>query len=113
MINDTNYREAVQSMRNRTTRLDREGDYWTDDEKEKLRFLFNNGEGIKEIAIQLQRSEPAVMQQIEKMDLYNRKENPRRCRSAPKMPHCLCEDCQLDRAFCPHCTACAGGQEAV
>ena len=37
MMTDMNYREAVQSMRNRTTRLDREGDYWNDDEKEKLR----------------------------------------------------------------------------
>ncbi len=34
MMTDTNYRETVQSMRNRTTRLDREGDYWNDDEKE-------------------------------------------------------------------------------
>ena len=30
MMNDTNYRETVQSMRNRTTRMDREGDYWTE-----------------------------------------------------------------------------------
>lgn len=113
MINEHGLREAVQSMRNRTTRLDREGDYWNDDEKEKLRFLFNNGEGITEIAIQLQRSEPAVMQQIEKMDLYQRKEYPQRSRNTSRAPRCLCENCSLDRAFCPRCTAYTGEQEAV
>ena len=32
--------EGVISMRQRTVRLDREGDYWTEAEKEKLVQLF-------------------------------------------------------------------------
>ena len=54
-----------------------------------------------------------AMQQIEKMDLYQRKEYPQRSRNTPRDPRCLCENCSLDRAFCPRCTAYAGEQEAV
>ena len=59
--------EAVTSMRNHTARMDREGDYWTEEEKEQLVKLFREGKGITAIAIRLQRTEPAIMQQIEKM----------------------------------------------
>ena len=54
-------------MRNRTVRMDREGDYWTEEEKVQLVKLFREGEVITAIAIRLQRTEPAIMQQIEKM----------------------------------------------
>lgn len=98
--------EAVTSMRNRTVRMDCEGDYWTEEEKEQLVKLFREGEGITAIAIRLQRTEPAIMQQIEKMDLYRRKEAPLRRKSDPKPPACLCANCQLDPASCPHRGAC-------
>jgi len=94
--------EAVKSMRNRTVRMDREGDYWTEEEKEQLLKLFREGEGITAIAIKLQRTEPAIMQQIEKMDLYRRKEAPIRRKSDLKSPACLCDNCKLDPAFCTH-----------
>ncbi len=98
--------EAVTSMRNRTVRMDREGDYWTEEEKEQLVKLFREGEGITAIAIKLQRTEPAIMQQIEKMDLYRRKEAPIRRKSDPKPPACLCDNCKIDPASCPHRGAC-------
>ena len=98
--------ESVKNMRNRTVRLDREGDYWTAEEKEALIQKFNEGEGITAIAIRLQRTEPAIMQQIEKMDLYRRKEAPVRRKSEPKPPTCLCDNCKLDPASCPHRGAC-------
>ena len=103
--------EAVTSMRNRTVRMDREGDYWTEEEKEQLVKLFRQGEGITAIAIKLQRTEPAIMQQIEKMDLYRRKEAPARRKSAPKPPACLCDNCQLDRSLCPRCGVCLSTPE--
>lgn len=98
--------EGVISMRNRTVRLDREGDYWIEEEKEQLVKLFREGEGITAIAIRLQRTEPAIMQQIEKLDLYRRKESPVRRKSTSKLPACLCENCQLDPASCPYRGAC-------
>lgn len=64
------FQESVRSMRNQTLRADRAGDYWTDDEKNRLRILFDSGVGITEIALELGRTEPAVYQQIEKLDLY-------------------------------------------
>ena len=68
-MSEVEYKEAVKNMRNRTTRMDREGDYWTDDEKRELERLFNQQVDVTEIAVRLQRTEPAIMQQIEKLDL--------------------------------------------
>lgn len=92
------YTESVKNMRNRTVRLDREGDYWTAEEWETLVQKFNEGEGITAMALQLQRTESAVIQQIEAMDLFGRKKKS----SAPKQPRCLCANCLLDPALCPH-----------
>lgn len=99
--------ESVINMRNRTVRLDREGDYWTDEEKEMLVQKFNEGEGITAMALQLQRTESAVIQQIEALDLFGRKKKS----SIPKRPCCLCDKCKLDPALCPHREACPKVQE--
>ena len=101
MINDHGLEEAIKSMRNRNRRLDREGDYWSQEEKDRLRSLFDDGTGLSEIAIRLQRTEPAVFQQIEKMDLYQRKDYPQRRRSFARSGSCLCRQCTADRSICP------------
>ena len=89
--------ESVKNMRNRTVRLDREGDYWTAEEKEALVQKFNEGEGITAMALDLQRTESAVIQQIEALDLFGReKKNP-----VPKQARCLCSSCVLDPSLCP------------
>lgn len=113
MITDNESKETLKNMRRRTCRLEREGDYWTPDELERLIELFNSGTGISQIAILLQRTEPAVYQQIEKLDLYERKRNPQRAPKALKAPTCLCNDCNLDRSLCPRCERLTGQQEAV
>ena len=95
--------EGVISMRQRTVRLDREGDYWTEAEKEKLVQRFREGEGLTAMALEFQRSEPAIIQMVERLDLYNRKSQPQRRKSLPKPPTCLCENCLVDRACCPNC----------
>lgn len=100
---DTNY---VTSMRNRTVRLDRKGDYWTEEERENLKLDFACGAGITEMAIKFQRTEPAIIQQIEKMDLYNRKNAPSRRKSAPKEAVCLCSMCVMDPSRCPMKATC-------
>ena len=40
MIMEQNFSETVKAMRNRTTRLEHEGDYWSEEEKEWLARLF-------------------------------------------------------------------------
>ena len=99
--------ESVKNMRNRTVRLDREGDYWTAEERESLAQKFHEGIGITAMALELQRTESAVIQQIEAMDLFGRKKKT----SAPKQPRCLCSNCQLDPALCPHRERCPKLQE--
>ena len=100
-MNEHGLEEAIKNMRNRGIRLDREGDIWSQDEKDRLEELFYEGVGISEIAIRLQRTEPAVIQQIEKMDLYQRKSYPKRRRSFAKSVSCLCQQCTAARSLCP------------
>ena len=100
-MNDYGLEEAIKNMRNRGIRLGREGDIWSQNEKGRLEELFYEGVGISEMAIRLQRTEPAVIQQIEKMDLYQRKSYPKRRRSFAKSGSCLCQQCTADRSLCP------------
>lgn len=113
MFNENPKEETVIAMRNREIRLNREGEYWTDEEKEQLRTMFEAGFGITKIAYVLCRTEPAVYQQIESMDLYNRKAKPQRRRSAAKPRGCLCENCLCDSSFCPRCMKEQDSEEAV
>lgn len=53
----------------------------------------------------------AVMQQIEKMDLYQRALNPKRRKLSAKAPVCLCKVCTLDAGCCPRCEADGSTQE--
>lgn len=98
-------REMIQRHRNGTIRFDREGEIWRDDEKRQVKIMFESGYGISEIAIAMERTEPAIMQQIEKMDLYQRAQNPKRQRNSVKSAVCLCNVCSLERGACPRCEA--------
>lgn len=111
MKNDELLNEAIRNMRNRTAKLEREGDYWSEEDKRRLVEMFKAGHGISEIAIRLQRSEPAVCRQIEKMDLYGRAEKPRRRRKQDKRCGCLCDVCQLDPSACARCGRCKSRKE--
>ena len=104
-------REMIRRHRNGTIRFDHEGEFWRDDEKRTVKMMFEEGYGIPEIAFAVGRSEPAVMQQIEKMDLYQRTLNPKRHKSPPKAPTCLCDSCSLDLSACPRCEAHLSVQE--
>lgn len=112
-MNDLEFSEAVKNMRNRTTRMEREGDYWSPEERNQLEHLFHTGIGITAIAIQLQRTEPAVAQQIEKQDLYQRSLYRQRRRSSRERCGCLCGRCSVDPECCPYRAALAEGQEDV
>jgi len=99
-----NFYSEIKMLRNRTQRLEREGEFWRNDERELLTQLFSEGVGISEIAIRLQRSEPAIFQQIEKLDLYQRQAMPRRRKFFPE-PKCLCITCHVincERRNCPY-----------
>ena len=86
--------ERIKAMRQRTGQMDREGTYWTDEDKNILRTLFYENVGITEIALTLRRTEVAVMQQIQSLNLY---EKVRR-QSAKKQEGCLCKQCTLQHS---------------
>lgn len=94
-------KKIIIKMRNRTERLERENDYWSDEERLQLRTMFYEGVGVTEMALTLKRTEPAIFQQIEKDDLYGRKSNPQRRRSSVKRSICLCASCTADPSICP------------
>ena len=76
-----------------------EGDYWSDEDRARLKCLFDMGFGISEIALELRRGEPAICQQIAHMDLFERKR--RRHRVRPALPSgCLCKECTADPEAC-------------
>lgn len=105
------FTDAVRNMRQGTGRLEREGEYWTEEEKERLTRLFNESVGITEIAVLLQRTERAIGQQIEKQGLYNEEADVVRRRRSGRKARCLCDRCQVGRASCPLWWACHDPQE--
>ena len=66
-----------------------EGEYWTEDEIERLREMFDEHFGITEAAVTLKRSETAIYQQMEKQDLFDRKANPKRRKHSERLPQCF------------------------
>ena len=107
---DNNLQQSLRELRSHRKLPEREGEYWSDEEREDLSRKFNEGAGISEIAVALHRSEPAIMQQIEKLDLFDRKENPRRQRAARQL-NCLCGRCGNDPALCPFREQCTAKKE--
>ena len=82
MKNEKERLESIKQMRLGTSQLDREREYWTLEEREQLIRMYTSLVGITEIAIQLQRRESAIIQQIVKLGLFDLAENiPHRQRS--------------------------------
>ncbi len=88
---------------------ERSGEYWGNDEREKLIALFYAGAGISQIALELQRSEMAVIQQLIAGKLLTTPGVTRIRR--PKEPRCLCGECRLQED-CANCHVCKEGHYA-
>ena len=56
--------EQVRKMRDRTEPVDRQQEYWTDDELQRLESMFYEGVGITDIALELGRSEIAIFNRV-------------------------------------------------
>lgn len=100
MLNDYEFRQTVMNMRNKVVLLEREGEYWSDEEREQMRCLFESGTGLTTIAMILQRTEMAVIQQGMLMNLFS----PPHIRKqyVHKPPRCRCPNCKVEPAQCPH-----------
>lgn len=103
--------EKTIAMRTGEIKMEREGTYWTKEEREYARRRFYEGAPTNEIAIELQRSETAVQQQV--LPLYVRPpENTRKRQIVVKEDVCLCAACTCDRSLCPLCQVYQQMQEA-
>lgn len=80
--------EQVIAIRQQIVSNERHREYWSDDEKDKLKEMFYAGTGITEMALELHRSEMAIVNQLNALSLF------RSCR-APKRQkkECLCPGC--------------------
>ena len=76
----------------------RNGEYWREEERDLLAKRYSEGVGISEIALELQRSESSIFQQLSYLNII-KTPNERRpyCRKA----RCLCIKCDL-REDCPY-----------
>lgn len=104
MQNEHDLRELTRTIREGGLIPERSGEYWSKDEREEMVRSFRSGVGISEIALQLQRSEIAVVQQLVVMKLLisPRAGHPRRTKQA----RCLCEKCQFGPNKCKKADRC-------
>ena len=101
-MSDLNRTEQIKALRSRAVRPKRENTYWSSTECEFLRTMYAEGTGISDITLALQRSETAVMQQILKINYFNRQDYPLRKKKKPRY-YCLCKKCKLPEWECPNC----------
>ena len=89
-----NHRKELIALRNGERPPQRSGEYWTEEEVRQLSIMFEGGMGISEIAIQLDRSEISVYQQLEKRGFLSAQSKPRnRIKKERTMTDCLCPFC--------------------
>ena len=93
--------EEIKTMRRVGHYMPHDGWYWSENDVEKLKMEFSDGTGISQIAVELQKSELAVMQEIEKLDLYERKDFPKRHRRPRASKGYDCHYCNGDCDNCP------------
>lgn len=86
------------AIRNGDLPSERSKEYWSEEEREEVRRKFGAGKGISELALQLQRSENAVIQQLTAMEMLTPPGRHRRRKK--KMPMCCCPRCK--ETACPH-----------
>ena len=78
--------EKIKALRNGTAGKNRV--YWKPEEKELLAKMFNEQVGITEMAVYIERTEKAIINQLDKLNLYDRV----RASNKPK-EGCLCSEC--------------------
>ncbi len=81
----------VIAMRTTGAGLSRQGEYWTEKERKLLDEYFYSGVGLTDIALQLQRAETAIVQQLVNSKAFEN-ERPKRMRTAEAYP-CPCAKC--------------------
>ena len=96
-----NEAELFKAIRTGSILPERSREYWDQNEREEVTTLYGSGMGISRIALHLQRSEMAIIQQLLTMELLT---SPRTTRNRiAKVPQCLCQKCEFKKE-CTHQT---------
>ena len=105
-------KDKAKAMRNGKLKMAKEGCVWTVEDDLLLRDMFEDGDDVLDMALMLERKEPAVQQRIDQLELYSKQKRIRTKREIPAdPPGCLCKDCKVDKSLCPRCIHYPGNKE--
>ena len=106
-------KDKAKAMRNGKMKMAKEGCVWTIEDDLLLRDMFEDGDDVLDMALMLERKEPAVQQRIDRLGLYRKQKRNRRKLFPTDPPGCLCKNCTVDKEFCPRCIHYQGNKEEV
>ncbi len=90
------YQDELIALRRGERLPESSGDYWNHEAIKELKQQFIDGIGISVIALRLNRTERAVVQQLSKLGLMDAQSKHReRISKPPKELRCLCMECGL------------------
>ena len=90
--------DMLAALRRGDMQSERSKEYWSEEERDYIKRRYLDGVGISQIALELQRSENAVVQQLIAMRLLTPPGNHRQ--RSPKPQHCQCPRCR--EMECPY-----------
>lgn len=80
-------KDKAKAMRNGQMKMAKEGCVWTIEDDLLLRDMFEDGDDVLDMALMLERKEPAIQQRIDQLNLYSKqKRTARRRRFPPTHP---------------------------
>lgn len=89
-------KEKARAMRNGKMKMAKEGCVWTAEDDMILQGMFDDGEDNLDMALILERKEPAIQQRIDQLGLYHKQKRTRTKKEIPvDPPGCLCSVCTL------------------
>lgn len=95
-------KEDLIALRKGEKHPERSGEYWSKKERQALIRDFMGGEGISDMAIKYQRTEPAVVQELKNTDMFeNQSRHRRKNKSHSPALCCHCPTCTIKD--CPNC----------
>ena len=95
---DYNQRQLLIAHRNGEIPYERAKEYWSEKERKELKNRYENGGEVSQMAIQFQRSETAIIQQLTLMALTTPVDKQRT--RGPRISKCKCPRCQ--EFACPY-----------
>ena len=111
-MSEVTKKDKAKAMRNGKLKMAKEGCVWTVEDDLLLRDMFEDGDDVLDMALMLERKEPAVQQRIDQLELYSKQKRTRTKKEISTNPlWCLCKNCKVDKSLCPRCIHYPGNKE--